>query len=214
MPILLCAATEMEIAPTIKFLLAQNLPIEVLITGVGLPASMYALTKCVCTFRPEYMLQAGIAGCCNPHLTLGEVVVVESDTIGDVGVEEKEGFRSLFDMGFADKNKSPWYAGKLTNNSKEYRHAGLPVVDAVTVNEISTNPKRIDYYHKNLGASIETMEGAALHYVGLMENIPFMQVRSLSNFAGERDKTKWEMESAITNLNRELQGLIKNYFER
>jgi futalosine hydrolase len=59
-----------------------------------------------------------------------------------------------------------------------------------------------------LGADIESMEGAALHYVALLENIPFLQIRSLSNFAGERDKSKWEMNKAISCLNLELQRII------
>lgn len=212
MKILLCAATEMEIAPTIKFLQANNFPVDILITGVGLPTAMYELTKEVCTQQPEYIVQAGIAGCINKHLSLGEVVVVESDTIGDLGVQEKDGFHSVFEIGFADKNKAPWHDGKLTNNSKEYRHAGLTIVDAVTVNEISTNAERINYYRDQLHAGIETMEGAALHYVGLMEDIPFMQIRSLSNYIGERDKAKWDLHDAISNLNSELQRLFKNYF--
>ncbi|HZH64796.1 MAG TPA: futalosine hydrolase, partial [Flavisolibacter sp.] len=120
MQILLCAATEMEIASTIKFLRTKNLPVEVLITGVGLPLAMYELTKKICQNKPQYLVQAGIAGCFSKHLFLGDVVVVESDTTGDIGVQEKEGFHSVFDLGFADKNKWPWVDGKLTNSRKDY----------------------------------------------------------------------------------------------
>ena len=52
------------------------------------------------------------------------------------------------------------------------------------------------------------MEGAALHYVGLSEKIPFLQMRSLSNFVGERNKAKWMMAEAINSLNFELQRLL------
>jgi futalosine hydrolase len=52
------------------------------------------------------------------------------------------------------------------------------------------------------------MEGAALHYVCLQENIPFVQIRSVSNYVGERDKTKWKIQEAIENLNRELLLMI------
>jgi futalosine hydrolase len=48
------------------------------------------------------------------------------------------------------------------------------------------------------------MEGAALHYVCLMENIPFLQIRSISNYAGQRNKAKWNFNDSIQNLNREL----------
>jgi futalosine hydrolase len=78
----------------------------------------------------------------------------------------------------------------------------------VSINEITTLPSRIEHYKSSLGATVESMEGAALHYVGLMENIPFLQVRSLSNFVGERDKSKWHIKEAIENLNKELIQII------
>ena len=52
------------------------------------------------------------------------------------------------------------------------------------------------------------MEGAAFHYVCLQENIPFVQLRAISNFVGERDKSKWLMKEAIENLNRETIALV------
>ncbi|HVF80870.1 MAG TPA: hypothetical protein VM884_03010, partial [Flavisolibacter sp.] len=146
------------------------------------------------------------------HLVLGEVVVVQSDTIGDLGVQEKEGFLSVFDMGFADKDKWPWKEGKLINSTNHHRQTGHYVVDAVTVNEVSTNRDRINYYRDRLHVAIETMEGAAVHYVGSLENIPFMQIRALSNYVGERDKTKWDLQGAIRNLNTELVRFFKNYY--
>jgi futalosine hydrolase len=52
------------------------------------------------------------------------------------------------------------------------------------------------------------MEGAALHYIGLKENIPFLQLRSISNYVGERDKEKWQLQEAIRNVNLVLQELL------
>jgi futalosine hydrolase len=52
------------------------------------------------------------------------------------------------------------------------------------------------------------MEGAALHYVARMEKIPFIQLRSMSNYIAERNKKKWNMKEAIRNLNEELVKLL------
>jgi len=210
MSILLCAATAFEITPTIEFIQSNNLKdIEVLITGVGLTAATYQLTKAVCHQKPQMLLQAGIAGCLNEQFSLTDVVVIENENIGDLGVEEGGVFRSLFDLKLSETNVFPWTDGKLKNNHTELlEQTGLPVADSVTVNEISTNKQRIEYYKNHLGTSVESMEGAALHYVGLMEKIPFLQLRSLSNFAGERDKSKWLMKEAIANLNTTLQQVI------
>jgi futalosine hydrolase len=82
--------------------------------------------------------------------------------------------------------------------------SGLEQVRAITVNEITTETKRIEWYKKNLSPAVESMEGAALHYVCLRENIPFLQIRSISNEIGERDKKKWGLSEAITTLNEKL----------
>lgn len=212
MKILLCAATEMEIAPTIQFLNTHRFDgIEILITGPGLMNTTYALTKSVLVNRPDLIIQAGIAGTFESKQALGIVVAVKSEAVGDLGVKEETGFKSLFDLKLAGDNLYPWKNGVLTNESEFIESSGLPIVKAVTVNEISTNVSIINYYRHQLNAEIESMEGAALHYVGLMEKIPFLQIRSLSNFIGERDKTKWQMEEAIASLNNKLQELLTKY---
>jgi futalosine hydrolase len=48
------------------------------------------------------------------------------------------------------------------------------------------------------------MEGACLHYVGRTANIPFLQIRAISNYVGERDKSKWQIKEAIAALNQAL----------
>jgi len=209
MQILLCAATEFEIKPVIGFINNKNLTnIRTLITGIGLAAAAYEITKAVYIQKPRLLIQAGIAGSLDNRFPLKEVVVVKNDTIGDIGVEENGRFNSLFDLQLNGRDAFPWTKGQLCNRSEILNQLNLSTVNSVTVNEISTNKKRIQYYKKNLNASIESMEGAALHYVGLMENIPFLQIRSLSNFVGERDKNKWQIKEAISNLNLELQRII------
>ena len=215
MKILLCAATEMEIAPTIQFLTTHEFDnIDILITGVGLMTCTYALTKSVLTNRPEMIIQAGVAGTFEPEEKLAKVVVVKNEIIGDLGVYEDGNFQSLFDLKLLSSDMYPWKNGKLTNENDLLESLPFATVDSITVNEISTNSDRIQHYRQQLKAQVETMEGAALHYVGLMEKVPFLQFRSLSNFIGERDKTKWKMKQAISNLNHELQNLLTKYLTK
>jgi futalosine hydrolase len=212
MEVLLCAATRFEIDPTIQYLASQNIKnIDILVTGVGLIAATYHITKAVYQKRPQLILQAGIAGALDNNLKLGSVVIIESETVGDLGVMEQGSFRSLFDMEFVQENDRPWTNARLLNASGILDEILLPKVKGVSINEITTLPSRIEHYKDTLGVSVESMEGAALHYVGLMENIPFLQVRSLSNFVGERDKSKWHIKEAIENLNKELIPIISKF---
>jgi futalosine hydrolase len=212
MEVLLCAATRFEIEPIIRYIESQKIEnVTILVTGIGLTAATFQLTKSICKKRPQLMIQAGIAGALDHNLELGSVVLVESESIGDLGVMEHGDFNSVFDMNLIQKNDHPWKNAKLINDSGILEQLMLPKVQSVSINEITTLPSRLDYYKKGLGASIESMEGAALHYVGLLENIPLLQVRSLSNFAGERDKSKWVINVAIEKLNKELFPIITKF---
>ena len=211
MNLLLCAATELEIRPTIEFINCHNKNIGILITGIGLTAATHQLTRSVLKQKPDFIIQAGIAGCIDLQLPLGKIVIVAEEVIGDLGVKENGQFKSLFNVGLVNRNEFPWKNGRLSNNMDSLKKTGLTIVNGVTVNEISTDPEKINFYKEELNAGIETMEGAALHYVALMENIPFLQIRSLSNFAGERDKSKWVMDFAIAGLNVELQKILSKF---
>lgn len=208
MKILLCAATEMEIAPTLANLPANH-DIEIVVTGIGIACTAYTITKAVALNRPALLVQAGVAGSLDEGLSLASVVAVSSDCIGDIGVRQDGKFQSLFDLQLPGVNVSPWVSGSLPNHTPLVQNTGLHAVKGVTVNEITTSAERIDYYRHKLGASLESMEGAAMHYVALQEKLPFLQLRSISNFIGERDKTKWQLRPAIINLNRELQRILK-----
>jgi futalosine hydrolase len=62
---------------------------------------------------------------------------------------------------------------------------------------------------EKLSPHVESMEGAAFHYVCLHQKINFLQLRSISNYVGERDKSKWELKKSIENLNSELIKIIE-----
>jgi futalosine hydrolase len=212
MHLLLCAATAFEIQPTIERL--ESSAVSVLITGVGLAASTYSITRAVLHHKPGLIIQAGVAGTFDASLALGTVVAIRNDRIGDLGVEENGRFRSIVDLKLLQPDEFPWREGRLFNDHDILKQVELPVVDAVTVNEISTADKKMDHYRTGLGVQVESMEGAALHYVALSEKIPFIQIRSVSNIAGERNKDNWKMGLAIANLNAQLNRILTKYLNR
>lgn len=204
MQILVIAATATEIQPFI----AADTNIDVLITGVGVPATIYHLQKRIQQIDYDLIIQAGIAGAFDPQFLLGQTVLVKQDCFADLGIEEKENYTPIFETGFADKNEFPFENGWLFNPSEYILKSDLPKVKAITVNKVSDSELQKQQYIKTFNADIETMEGAVLHYVCLQENIPFLQIRSVSNYVGERDKTKWRLNEAIENLNKILINLI------
>ncbi|WP_114791589.1 futalosine hydrolase [Niabella yanshanensis] len=205
--ILIVAATKMEIASSLPVLKKWHIPVA--ITGVGAAPSVYHMVKAIVQYQPSVMIQAGIAGCFDRKYLLGKVVAVTEERFADLGVEEHQQWKSVFDMGFIAPGQKPFKEGRLKNPHKKLQGiAGIEAVAGVTVNEVTTNKNRIRLL-KTQGAVVESMEGAALHYVALMEKIPFLQIRSLSNYVGERDKSKWNFKDAIGNLNQELVRIVQ-----
>jgi futalosine hydrolase len=200
MQILLVSATELEIAP---FLLHET-TIEHLVTGVGVPATVYQLSKLLSLKQYDLVVQAGIAGSFTAEIPLGETVIVSRDAFADAGALEEGQLKTLFDMGLAEANSLPYTGGWLVNNSGYVSESVLPKVNAVTVNTVSDEQNTTELYRSTFNAQIESMEGAAFHYVCLQERVTFIQFRSISNFVGERDKSRWKMKLAIDNLNLHL----------
>ena len=203
MQILLVAATAMEIQQR-----AAGNNVDVLVTGVGIPSTIYHLQKRLHQIDYDLVIQAGIGGSFDKTPALEETVLVQQDTFGDLGTEKEEEFCSLFDANLADKNEFPFTDGWLVNKSEWLEALSLKKVKAVSVNKVSDDKLLKRQLEDAFHPHIETMEGAALHYVCLQEQISFLQIRTISNFVGERNKLKWKLEGAINNLNIELEKLI------
>jgi futalosine hydrolase len=208
---LIVAATAKEIAPFIEAYGEQPAYFgnwDILITGPGLAATTYHLTKYLSLKKPHTVIMAGIAGGFDVTLPLGKVFLVKEDRIADEGVYEKGELKTLVEMGLVKKDQFPFNNGWLKNNNELLKKPRLKKVRAVTVNQVTARSRDIELYRKTFDPAIESMEGAALHYVCLLENIPFLQLRAISNYIGERNKKNWNFKDAINNLNRELIELI------
>ena len=209
--ILVVAATAKEIDPFITLTrTGQFTNVDILISGIGLTASTYHLSKQLALKKYDLVIQAGVAGSFDLTISLGQVVAVKQDTISDQSVVELEKLKTLFDLDLVPQDLYPYKKGWLINPNKEIlKKAKLKIVNGVSVNQISTSKQMIRFYRERFDPVTESMEGAALHYVCLMENVPFLQIRSISNYIGERNKENWNMMDSIVNLNNKLFQIIK-----
>lgn len=174
-------------------------------SGIGCLSTAVSLTKLVLSEKPDLIIQVGIAGTYSTSLPLGNVVVVGEEYLGDLGVEESGKWHDIFDMNLAQPNNGPFKKKALPNPGViNLNLLSLPVVRGVTVNEITTNSARIEQLIHQYKPITESMEGAALHYVGLVTETPFLQMRAISNLVGVRDKQQWKLQESIKSLNEAL----------
>lgn len=188
--------------------LIKNNDIEIIETGIGVVNTTYRLLKKLSNSSFDLVIQAGIGGAFKKETGLGDVLMIGQDTFGDLGMEEKENFQTVFQAGFASADEHPFSDGWLKNNNDFLKRISLPVVKAVTVNKVTDDLLQQQQLRLAFNPDVESMEGAALHYVCLLEKIPFIQIRSISNYVGERNKANWKLKESLANLNKVLSEIV------
>jgi futalosine hydrolase len=194
----------------------NDIKIDYLITGIGVTSATYLLTKSLLSSENKYdlIVNIGIAGSFSEKYPIGSVLRVMKEQFADLGVESRYGFQTLFQYELLDKNTIPFKNGVLYSPyvglELEEMLNDLPKVSGITVQTITGVEERLINIKKRFNPDIESMEGAAVFYVALMEKIPFLEIRSISNFVGERDKTKWNTPLAINNLKNFCENLLRS----
>lgn len=196
MKILVVAATKAELTflyqyfnlPEGNFLEDKNF--DVLITGVGMVATAFALGKHLSS-RYSLVLNLGIAGAFDRNIELGSLVNITEDTFAELGAEDGENFLTITDLGF----------GENTYKSNSKINLNLPEVSGVTVNRVSGNDTNIKNLIERLNPKTESMEGAAVLFACEQEKVHCLQIRSISNYVEPRNRDKWKIGLAIKNLN-------------
>ena len=187
----------------------SDLQIRFHTSGVGMLASAFSITKLLLEEKPDLVIQAGIAGCFDTDTNLGTVFAVRQEMLADTGVEENGNWNDLFDLNLENADRLPFSRRKLPNPwLDQYNLLRLPEADAVTINQISVSPARIQQISSKYAPCLESMEGAVLHYACGISGVPFLQLRAVSNYIGERNKANWRIKEAIGNLNQVLTNYI------
>lgn len=207
MNITIAAATDFELNQ-IKATHIANHAIRYAVHGVGLLPAAFHLQK-IAAEKPDLIIQCGMAGSYNPEIHIGETVVVANE-MTDTGAETGGNtLLSTFDLEFMQKNDFPFEGGQLPCPFLKSQAWGLREVSGLTVSygtgTEETMEKRKNKYH----ADIETMEGAALHYVCLMMGIPFLQIRTISNKVEKRNKLNWDIPLALNKNASEIKRILE-----
>ena len=224
MKILLVAATELEIEPFLNKLSypdktsdyhkryrVGNASVDVLVTGVGMMVTAYRLGQRFATEKYDYAINAGICGSFTRSFRIGDVVEITEDCVSELGAEDRDRFLTIFDLGLIDPENPPYMKGKLVNSLpiRSQILERLHKVKGITVNTVHGNSATISRIKELFDPQTESMEGAAFLYGCLLEKIPNIQIRAISNYVEERNRSRWNLDLALKNLNKSLLELIK-----
>jgi futalosine hydrolase len=220
--VLVVTATAAEVGPFVARLRCTAKPeskvtrythpdhdVDVLVTGVGMVATASWLSRVLACERYDLVLNLGVCGSFDRTIAPGTVVHVVSDRLAELGAEDGDTFLTIHQLGLLDENEHPFSGGRLVNQSPPANLAlnELRTVEGITVNTVHGNERSIARVTERFAPQVESMEGAAFMYACLSHEVPFAQVRAVSNIVERRHRDAWKLSEAIHALS-EVAGRI------
>ncbi|MDG1934649.1 MAG: futalosine hydrolase [Flavobacteriales bacterium] len=191
MKVLIVVATNFEIT-------SDKLKIHpVLVTGIGMVNTSINLTRELSKNSYDLVINMGIAGSFKDSINIGDVVEITEDSFSEIGFENNNQFNKFSEFDIKTS---------FTVNPK----STLTRVKSITVNTVHGNAQSISEIVERENTDIESMEGAAVFNVCEDFSTNCIQIRSISNKVEARNKDNWDIKTAISNLNNEVERIITN----
>ncbi len=180
---------------------------DLVITGPSVINTAHALTIAIEQNKPQIIIQIGYAGVFKgSDLSIGDVAIATQEKYISTGVEAASNYATPDALPFELINNTPSTKSGTYYFDKKYTdHAHKILINSdlatectiskgliITVSTITSTLKTETLLYKSFSPLMEAMEGAAAAHVASLYNIPFLEIRSGSNYVGERDKKKWE----------------------
>jgi futalosine hydrolase len=200
--VLLVAATALEATR----LSSSRFP--VVVTGIGAVNTAHALTGYFATHpKPSIVIQTGIAGAYVPAgIPVGSVLLADTEIYGDLGVLTVDGWQPMEAVGIpliAARDGQPArfnyfpLDGTLVARASGIGGSLIARTGPFLTLSIITGVQALgDELHERFGALCESMEGAAAAHLCALHDIPFLEVRGISNLVEDRDRSKWRIKEA------------------
>lgn len=217
MRILIAAATDAELAclapaigpgrPVHHRLVEHSVngrELHALVTGIGMVATASWCSRALTESRYDLAVNIGLCGSFDGSLVPGTVVHVVSDCLAELGAEDGDQFLTIRQLGLEDRVDPRLGAAALVNDRPPDIAAlgRLPKVRGITVNTVHGNESSIAATVERLNPQIESMEGAAFMYACLIHEMPFAQIRAVSNVVERRNRPAWKVREALDALSR------------
>lgn len=181
------------------------------VLGVGMLEFATNLSVLLSRFAAEgpfaYVVLVGICGAYPGRgLNVGDVVRVDSERVGDLGVVECDGsFMPWHKVCSGGGNAQNSTVSAQVYESSPLREApawlsNLKPVAGLSVNCCTGTASMAKERSENFNVDVESMEGAACFSVCHAFCIPCYEIRAVSNFATTRDKSAWRIADALSAL--------------
>ncbi|SPY21068.1 5'-methylthioadenosine/S-adenosylhomocysteinenucleosidase [Paenibacillus polymyxa] len=172
------------------------------LAGVGAPSAAASTALALATGGYRLVISAGIGGGFVKVAALESVVVADAIIAADLGAETAEGFSSVDELGFGS-SRIAVNAATAQRFVQALRDAGQTAVAGpiLTVSTATGTAATAERLAKRVpGAAAEAMEGYGVAVAANRFELPMMEIRTISNTVGPRDRASWRIKEALQAL--------------
>lgn len=194
--------------------------------GMGKVNAAHAASLMLAEFAPEALIMFGIGGAYpSSGAAIGDIALAHEEIAGDEGVLTHEGFKDTEYIGIPllKTASSVIYTTYPATEALLKRalhtliassepgvrnvHFG-PFVTLSTCTGTAQRAKELEDRHHGL---CENMEGAAAAQVAGLHNIPWLELRGISNIVEDRDLKKWNIPIAAEAAQKAVARILKGW---
>lgn len=171
---------------------------DVAVVGVGPAAAAAAVSRLLARGAYSRVISTGIGGGFAEQVEVGGLAIATRGVAADLGADSPEGFRPLDELGFGPTVST--VDEELTGALR----AALPHASAGAILTVSTvtgtAARAAELARRFPDAVAEAMEGYAVACAAALADLPFAEVRAVSNVVGPRDRAAWRIGAALDAL--------------
>ena len=192
-----------------------NCAVNLGVTGVGVASACMTLGALCTLHRPDLMVMVGSAGSLpDSGLGPGDMVVAETEILAEQGVVSGPGIGDARHMRLPgimqeiqlDQPISTRLLDHASNLGKGVYGRSLTVVGVSA--DVHQAGDRAGYFR----ALAENMEGYALALAGERFGFRTAEIRGISNAAGDRDKSRWDLDRAVLPVQKVLLEYLRKTY--
>lgn len=187
--------------------------------GIGKTNAAHGATALLESLELRAVVCFGVAGAYPPSgLVVGDVALASHAVYGDEGVETPEGWISTEAIGIPLLERAgASIFNEIALDPRLVAHACAALEAAglrarvgpfVTVSSCSGTMARGKELASRFGAICESMEGAALAHVAGLYDVPFLELRAVSNLIEDRDLSRWRLAEAAEVAQRAVRIVV------
>ncbi|MEU1626835.1 futalosine hydrolase [Streptomyces sp. NPDC020096] len=183
---------------------------DLLDAGVGPAAAAAgtatALTAAQIAGEPyDLVVSAGIGGGFQPGAPIGSTVVADAIVAADLGAETAEGFVPVTELGFGTaRHLPPAHLSRTVADALGAAYGTVLTVSTVT----GTAGSAAELIDRHPTALVEAMEGFGVAEAAAGHVLPVLEIRTVSNAVGPRDRGGWRIGDALAALTEAFRGLV------